>query len=556
MIDIGHLDYQRHVFADRLNRFQLSKVKPRLGGATRRVRVTRNHGFELVASVLPSFLAISDLNVDLDVGDYDDSLSFADSDAQAEIVWVDFDRYARLDDESLARWFLSRLGALRASARGPLLVANDPARSARARTLNDALANWSKATPATAVFDLAAISETLGPLFFDDRRSSLTGTRFSDAACLESARVLGLRLLPAAFLPRIKAIALDLDNTLYSGVLGEDSASGLVLTQEHRDLQESLCGLAERGVLLAVVSRNERADVDELFRIRSDFPLKPRHISSWQVSWGDKSRAIRRAAEELRIGTDAFLLVDDNLGEIAAVSAELPHVKLLFAGFSPAGTAAALRHFPALWSSETTETDAIRAGDLAANAVRDDLAESLSPVEYLKSLDVKLTFALDPRADLGRLHEICVKTNQFNLALARLSEVQVGEYLEAAEHHVVHVRLADRLADSGSVAALFARRYGKALVVDELCISCRAMGRMLEDIIVTEAVAHVAERFGSDSVRFVHAVGPRNQPARRWLGAYAGFGIGESGGVVDLPWNGDRVERFVKVAPVRITWME
>ncbi len=428
------------------------------------------------------------------IGDYDDSLAFSPGDAQVEIVWLDFERYTQLDHESVAGWLIGRLKALRAGSRAPIIVANDPGQSARARRINDALANWSKATPSTAILDLAAIAEKLGPAFYDDRRSGLTGTRLSDAACLESARVLGLQLLPNIFLPRIKAIALDLDHTLYSGVLGEDGPSGIVLTKEHRSLQESLCALSKQGILLAVVSRNEREDVDELFRSRSDFPLKSHHISSWQVSWGDKARAIRQAAQELRIGTDAFLFIDDNPGEIAAVSGQLPTTRLLFAGFSPANTVAALRNFPALWPSELSETDALRAGDLAANAMRENLAEALSPLEYLKSLDVKLTCALDSRQDLGRLRDICAKTNQFNLALARLDELQIGEYIDAADRHVVHVRLADRLTDSGSVAALFARREGKALVVEELCISCRAMGRMLEDIIVTEAVAQVAER--------------------------------------------------------------
>ena len=556
MIDLSHLDYQRHVFAARLSRYDLTKLKGREGCEKRVIRVSRNHGFEQVASVLPSFLAICDLNVSVEISDYDDSLAFPPSDAQIEVIWLDFDRYAQLDDESVADWLVGRLKALRAGSRAPIIVANDPGQAPRADRINNALASWSKSTRATAILDLASISKMLGPFFHDDRRSSLTGTRLSDAACLESARVLGLQLLPNMFVPRIKAIALDLDHTLYSGVLGEDGPSGVVLTEEHRNLQELLCALFERGVLLAIVSRNEREDVDELFRSRSDFPLKSRHISSWQVSWGDKAAAIRRAAQELRIGTDAFLFIDDNPGELAAVSGQLPNTRLLFAGFSPADTVAGLRNFPALWPLEPSETDALRAGDLAANATRENLAEALSPHEYLKSLDVRLTCALDPRQDLARLRDICVKTNQFNLALARLDELQIGEYLDAPDRHVVHIRLADRLANSGSIGALFVRRDGNALVVEELCISCRAMGRMLEDIIVTEAVAHAAERLDIDSVRFVHAVGPRNQPARRWLESYVGMDIGASSGFVSLPWTRDRIDRFVKSAPVHITWIE
>ena len=116
VIDLRHLDYQKHAFADRLNRYDLTKLK---GGRDREkhvIRVSRNHGFEQVASVLPSFLAISELNITVEISDYDDSLALPPSDAQVEVVWLDFNRYARLDDKSVADWLLGQLKALRARA--------------------------------------------------------------------------------------------------------------------------------------------------------------------------------------------------------------------------------------------------------------------------------------------------------------------------------------------------------------------------------------------------------------------------------------------------------
>ncbi len=555
MIALNPLSWQKALFADRLNRFELMKIRPVVPTDGKIIRVSRNHSFEQVASILPPFLAFWGGQADIAIGGYDDSLALPSSPATAEVVWLDFDRYGQLDTDQLIAWLVGRLQGLRESSPAPLVIANAPGDSERRRTLNDWLDTWSKTTPGTAILDLAALAERLGSRFYDERRTSLTGTRLSDASCLEAARMLGLQILPDLLAPPIKAIAIDLDHTLYSGVLGEDGPLGVLLTEAHRKLQDLLCSLADRGILLAIVSRNEREDVETLFRERSDFPLQPHHILSWQVSWGSKAAAIRKAAAELRIGTDAFLFLDDNLGELTAVQSDLPEVKMIFAGFSPEETTAALLRFPALWRSKRSETDAIRVADLKANTERDTLAQRLDPLDYLKSLGVTLTFALDPREDLGRLHEISTKTNQFNLSLARLSELQIANYLEASDRHVVHVRLADRLSDSGSIGALYARREADTLVIEELSISCRAMGRMLENIIVTEALRHLMETMRCKTIRFIHRVGPRNQPALCWLGAYAQTPISDAPSMLDLPWSGDYVDQFVTAMPVRIVWV-
>ena len=555
MSSIESLGWQHTLFMKRLNRFELLKLRPDWPCAKISLRVYRNHGVEQVLSALPPFLGFGGFIAEVWTGDYDDSLTFPPASADASLVWIDFSRYATLATGELIDWFLARLDALRATDNGALIVANDPDDTPRAAAINQALSDWAKRTPRVALLGLAKITSGLGAAAFDARRQKLTATRLSDAACLEAARELGLSVLPEMFAPPLKALAVDLDNTLYSGVLGEDGAAGVVLTPGHKLLQEKLVELQSRGLLIVIVSKNELADVQALFAERTDFPLRPETVSDWRVSWNGKAAGIREAAAALRISEDAFLLIDDNLGELTSVAAELPRVRLVFAAAAGEETAAALDYFPGLSGRSASRTDALRASDLQANRKREALAVTATdPASYLKSLGVEIVLAMNPAEDRGRLAEMCIKTNQFNLALARLDELMVDRYLVDPERRAVMVFMKDRLADSGSVAALFARREAGVLHIDELCVSCRAMGRHLEDIMIAAAIEGAVAELAVETVRFTHAVGPRNQPARAWLASFAAVDLGDQPGHVDLAWRQPRLSSMLDDPPVSIKW--
>lgn len=555
MTHLDSLDWQRTLSAGRLNRFHLLKLAGINPARHVRIRVHRNHGFESVATALRPFLAYAGFQAEFEIGDYDDSLTVRPGDADVEIVWMDFGRYDRAEPEALANWLCQRLAALRQATRAPIIVAEATGTDPTATAVNEALADWAASPTCGTLLLLNNIAAQLEHAFFDERRAALTGTRLSDTACLEAARSLGARLIPGLLGPPVKAVALDLDNTLYDGVLGEDGSAGVVLTDAHRALQQLLVRLSEEGILLVVVSRNEPDDVTALFHDRTDFPLRPEHITDWRVGWCSKAEGIVRSAERLRIAPDSFLLVDDNLGELTDVGRVLPGVKLVFAGHSPEETTAALLYFPALWPLARSATDQLRAADLKANLEREQLAAGITdPREYLGSLGVTLTFALNPVEDLKRLAEISVKTNQFNLALARPSAADVAHYVTDPERCAVMFFLEDRLANSGSVGSLLARREDGVLVVDELCISCRAMGRCLEDIMITAALRRIIGDEPIHTVRFAHAVGPRNKPARNWLAAYASVPSPNSGGALDVKWNSSDAERLLSEAPVILNW--
>lgn len=551
---LERLVWQDVLFAARLNRFQLIKLGARTGDDTQTLLVLRNHAFETAAAVLPPFFTFAEIGLNPVYSDYDDSLASPAQPAAAAavLVWMDFARLAELDDASLSEWLIGRLGQVRARCDGFLVVANAPDGDVRSERLNLSLDRWAAATAGVAVLRLDAIARDLGAGFFDPARAEATGTRYSDQAVLRAARALGLEILPGVLGRPLKAIAIDLDNTLYAGVLAEDGPVSVALTPGHLALQAELVRWAEKGVLLAIVSRNEPSDVEQLFEMRQDFPLRPEMIASWQVGWGDKSAAIAGAAAAFNIAPDSFLVIDDNAGELIEIAQAHPGARLLFAGPAADGTAAVVRGYPALPRGEGGFAG--RAQDVQANREREAIANAVDEDAYLQALQPVLTFSLDPQADRKRLAELSAKTNQFNLALRRFDELEVDRYLTETERAVVHVRLADRLADSGSVAAVFMRRDGEVLVVDEICISCRALGRRLETVIVGAALRRGAAVLGTRTIAFAYARGPRNAPARAWLEAALGRALPSEqgrieagppplamaiGGKVRLTWTGD-----------------
>jgi FkbH-like protein len=491
-----------------------------------RVRVHRNHGFEAVSAASSPFAAWNGLELAWTIGAYDDSLSLAASgDADVELVWFDT---TRVDVE--AAWLADRLAALRASTDLPILVLAWPL-SAMQRA---AIANAD--IPGLACVDLDPLAAALGAHWLDERALRLSGTRLSNPACLQIARALACQWLPAVAVAPRKAVAVDLDGTLYRGVLAEDGPAGVELTPAHRELQATLVALRDAGVLLALVSRNERSDVEQLFAERADFPLHLEHFSALEVSWDDKPVALRRASETMRIGADAVVFVDDNPGELAAIAQALPALTV-HARDDARETLAALDHVAGIFRFARQREDTLRAADLRAAALRREADQNaLSPDDYLRSLDIRLDFAVDRREHLSRMAELSAKTNQFNLSLARMNQVELARTIDDPDGCVVTIALADRLSDSGIVGLVVGARHGDDLRVCEVCVSCRALGRRIEDTMLTQALRLMAQAWTPERVVFNVRKGPRNAPARDWLARYAGVQLDDDATEVQFPF--------------------
>jgi FkbH-like protein len=521
---IARVDWQSALFADEPERAALLRLRASWPLTPRRIRFHRNHAAETALTVLRPFLEYAGVQPEILIGDYDDSLTLAAAgDADVEVVWLDYSRFAeRSDPAGIAEWLSGRVEALRARTSAPVLVFDWDGPEAGRAEFTERLRERLEPVSGVRVADRTELFEALGADYFDTERASVTGTRMSARAAIHTARLLGTRWLPALLQPRLKAVAVDLDNTLYAGVLGEDGPAGLTVTNGHLELQRELLALRDQGVFLALLSRNEPADVRELFELRTDFVIGWDDFSAHGVSWEPKSRGLEGIARALRVDPGAMLFVDDNLGELLETVRRFPGLQCLHAHADADCTAAGLRHFPGVRGFARTTEDALRIADLRANEERQDLAAAADDLgAYHERLGVVLTIGHDASENVPRVAELSTKTNQFNLTLRRYSETAVREFVSADRTQVSTARLADRLTDSGIIALAVCERRGSRLVVLELCISCRALGRRLEDLMVAQMLVSGPRFAGVEEVVFPLRDAPRNAPARTWLAEFA-----------------------------------
>jgi|LSQX01.2.fsa_nt_gb FkbH-like protein len=499
-----------HLFAEELKRLELLRQAPDPEAEVVRVAVYRNHAFETVASVLDPFLGFSGLRAECEFGGYDDAFGFQNVfEADLNLMWVDAERYREFD---LMEWLGERAAALRARSPAPilLLVAGGAGRRG----------TWE--IPDLWDFAVEALVPPGGGEVYDRGREAVTGTRLSGRACLEVARALGLRLMPAVLRPALKAVVLDLDQTLYEGVLGEDGPEGVRLTAAHAELQRHIRALNEEGFLLCLASRNEEEDVRGLFAGRPDFVLGWDDFAAVRINWNPKAENLAELASELNIGADAMLFVDDNPAEIQNVEISGLGVRTLLAR-NPADTLRRLRYYPGLLKLRKSSEDAVRAADIRANRERKALVETLAPRDYFARLQIKLAFAVDEEARIARVAELSGKTNQFILGYRRYTETEVRRLMQAPDGCVVTACMSDLLSDSGMIAFVAARAEGERLVCEELVVSCRALGRNLEDVMLSEMMRLAAARLGTRGEALIgYRKGERNGPALGWLRGLTG----------------------------------
>ena len=509
---MARLGFSEALFKEKTSRREMSQLRPVWPLRALRIRAHRNHSFEHVASAMAGWAAYAGLCYEWSEAPYDDSLSMAvgESSADMEMMWYDVAPLRSQPDIPLLGWLRSRVKVLRGVSTSPILVV--------ILGLNeDEEAELSNGLVGIPGVRLAPVAKTLGTLAtpFDPRLLKISGSRLSEAANILLAKHLACRWVPAQLYPRIKAVFVDLDQTLYSGVLGEDGLN-IELTPAHASLQAALAALKQSGVFLGVVSKNVRADVEELFQKRQDFPLRLEDFSAIEIGWGSKAEAILRASETLRIDPSAVLFVDDNPGELIEVAERLAGVCLIHASPDVARTVNELDFFPGLWAWNISSTDALRIADLNAETARKSIQlTSADKAAYLRELAPQIDIWPNSTRLLPRLHELSQKTNQFNLALARLDELRVNDFACSSGRFAVGVGLRDRLSDSGVVAAMFGRIHDDEVIVEEWVISCRALGRELEGLMAKVALTTVAPE--ATSASFIYRKGQRNMPAMEWL---------------------------------------
>ena len=313
------------------------------------------------------------------------------------------------------------------------------------------------------------------------------------------------RLLAAQQGRAAKCLVLDLDNTLWGGVVGDDGLDGIVLG-EGSALGEAFLAfqhyardLSRRGIVLAVCSKNDEANAFEPFERHPEMVLRRTDIACFIANWDDKAANLRRIAESLNIGLDSLVFADDNPFERNIIRRELPMVAVPELPPDPAlyaGCLAAAGYFEAV---RLTEEDNARTAQYQQRARHQSLLGSATDLAgYLRSLDMELAWRRFDTIGLARIVQLANKTNQFNLTTRRMTEAEVAALIDAPDALTLQLRLRDQYGDSGMIALVVGRLRapGGDLVIETWLMSCRVLGRQVEQATLF-LVAAEARRLGA-----------------------------------------------------------
>jgi len=319
-----------------------------------------------------------------------------------------------------------------------------------------------------------------------------------------------------------KVLCVDLDNTLWRGVCGEEGPHGVGLSEEgvdkaYRDLQSCIKGLKDLGVLLTVNSKNNPEDALAVFRDNPMMVLQDADFAAMRINWADKAANMRSLSEELSLGLDAFVFIDDSSVEREFVRRALPEVAVpdfpaeaheLPAWFR---TQVARRHFRfrAITSEDRARTELYhrRRGREVATA-------SLSRAETIAQLQIELTVERDSVANLPRLHQMAQKTNQFNLTTIRYTETAMKERILAQDFSVWNAWYRDKFGDEGIVAmAVVSHGMPK---LESFLMSCRVIGRSVEFAFL-HAICEQLAAMGERSLAAEFRATAKNGPCSRFL---------------------------------------
>lgn len=332
-----------------------------------------------------------------------------------------------------------------------------------------------------------------------------------------------------------KVLALDLDGTLWGGVLGDDGIDGIEVADTPRGeafsgFQRVVKQLGAQGVLLAVVSKNDPELVRRALRERAGLTLREDDFVRVAAGWEPKPDALRQLAAALNLDVDSFVFVDDSPFECGLVGRELPAVPVVRLDGEPARHAGTLLRDGWFDVREVTAEDRARGGRYRAEAARQDFQGAFTSLDdYLRELGVQVRFGPVRPGEVARVAQLTQRTNQFNLTTRRLSAAEVTGLAGGAGSDVLAIHARDRFGDNGLVGAVFTRLDGGALHIDNFVLSCRVFSRGIEQACLTQ-VLRQARTGGRDGVVGSYRPTPRNGLVSDFYPRHGFAAVGTDGG--------------------------
>jgi FkbH-like protein len=370
------------------------------------------------------------------------------------------------------------------------------------------------------ICDLEYLAYRIGGLASRDERGWFESKQpCSPALMVEAAREV-THLIGSLKRATKKVLVLDLDNTLWGGVIGDDGLEGIELGdtsprgEAFKAFQKYIASLKERGVLLAVCSKNDYAKAIEPFEKHPEMALCLEDIVSFKANWESKADNIRLMAAELNLGLDSFAFVDDNPAEIEIVRQFAPEVTTILLGPDPAGYVTQLQDCRLFEPRSITVEDAERTNQYRSDVQRKKLQASVTDMDsYLESLAMEAVISEFTAVDVPRLSQLINKSNQFNLITRRRSEAEVIAVMNDPEHVAYSMRLKDRFGDHGLISVVIGKKCGETMHIDTWLMSCRVLKRQVEEEILNE-LARLARARGCTRLEGIYLPTAKNEMVR------------------------------------------
>lgn len=324
-----------------------------------------------------------------------------------------------------------------------------------------------------------------------------------------------------------KCLVLDLDNTLWGGILGEVGPDGIHLGQDalgkpYVDFQRTILRLRERGVLLAINSKNNPDEVLPILREHPHMILREHQFAGMQIDWSPKPEKMERLATELNLGLDSLVFMDDDPAERLQMRLTLPEVLCVEMPSNPALFSPTLLELPVFETVAMTEEDWNRASFYAVERQREALRQRAQSLEeFLTSLQLAVTIRLNHEEDIARAAQLTQKTNQFNLTTRRYASSEIAGMMRDPTYRLYTLRLRDIFGDSGLTALAIVNVEAEEWHIDTFLMSCRIIGRGIETVLLNEVIAD-ATRSGAKRLWGEYRPTPKNGLVKDFY-AKAGF---------------------------------
>jgi FkbH-like protein len=319
-----------------------------------------------------------------------------------------------------------------------------------------------------------------------------------------------------------KCIVLDLDNTLWGGIVGEDGFDGIELAisppgASFVAFQQALLDMYNRGIILAVNSRNNFEDAIRVIRSHPNMILKDSHFAAMRINWNDKATNIVELAKELNIGLDSMVFFDDDPTNRATVRAMVPEVEVPELPANPEEYAKFLLSLPYFPNTAITDEDKMRGSLYVTERLRLEAEKSFpSKDEFLKNLGLELHVFEDDPTSIARLSQMTGKTNQFNVNKIPMTEEEMEKFIAHPDYKVFHGYVTDRFGEHGITNLAIVKKDTDIWNIEHFLMSCRVIGRGIETAFLS-AVANSAQKNGVNHLSIVFIPSEKNAPAKEFV---------------------------------------